>query len=90
MRVKINDRYYQLTDEELEFVRGLMGEWEEDSYEFNRPLQIPVTEIAEAKGLSRQAVLAYAKRNNIKLSQIGHNMFVSLDDALEHWFRSLR
>ena len=89
MRVKINEKYYYLTDEELEFVRSQIGEWEVGEYKFERPVHIPISGIALAKKISVQAVHDFIKRHKIDSYLIGNTRFVTFEDALKYWFRAL-
>ena len=90
MKVKINGKYYFLSIDELEFVRSLIGEWEDIPKIFKKPLYIPIVEIAKAKGITKQAVHDYANRHEIKKYKIGSTSFVTFDDCLQYWFRSIK
>lgn len=89
MRVKINDQFYELTEQELQFVRDTIGEWENTEGVFERPMLIPVSEIAKSRGVQRQAVLKYCKKHNIELYKIGGSSYLTFDDALNNWFKVL-
>jgi hypothetical protein len=90
MKANINGKLVDLTEQELEFVRDMIGEWEEDGLDFSSPVYIPVSELAWYFNKTIQGIRWIAQRRGVKLTLIGNTSFIELKDAINIWFKALK
>jgi hypothetical protein len=93
VEVKINNKIAYLTEEELEFVRFMLGEWEVKEGVFEKPVYLSVTDIAEYLGKTRQGILWLARERGIEVKQFGKGnaqAFLRFEDVVKVWFRGLK
>jgi hypothetical protein len=88
MRVKIRQKYYDLTEEELEFVKMIYGYWEEENglLVFEAPKMIPMKLLCKELGITRQAVHQRHEYNPEKypLHRMGRDRYI-FDWELDVW-----
>lgn len=65
MKVKIRGKDYDLTQEELEFVKVVYGYWEENDgeYVFGEVKTIPMSRLTKILGVTKQALFDRNRRN---------------------------
>mgnify|MGYP000847807442 CR=1 FL=1 len=88
MKALIRGKNYDLTEEELDFVKQIYGYWEEKDgvLIFEMPKMLSMSQICKELGISRQSVHTRHNRNPKKypLHRMGRDSYI-FDYELEVW-----